>query len=438
MSPRRIAGAYVPVAVIGGGQAGLSTSYCLRERGIDHLVIEAGRIGREWRERRWDTFCLVTPNWQCKLPGFPYTGPDPHGFMDRAQVVRRLEDYAASFNPPVVEGVSAARLRRLPGGVFELSTTAGTLTARQVVVATGPYHAPSIPPMAQRLPAAVTQLHSSHYRNPDELPAGAVLVVGTGQSGCQIAEDLQLAGRQVHLAVGGAPRIARFYRGRDCVGWLDDIGYYAKGIEAFTDAEAVRLRANHYVSGRDGGHDIDLRAFARDGMRLYGRLTGIDGARLWFADDLKENLDRADAAAESIKDAIDAYISAHGIDAPVETRYTPVWEPANPPPRHLDLPAAGVASVIWSTGFTRDHRWIEVPVFDGRGYPMHWRGVTSSPGLYFVGLPWQSRWGSGRFEAVGRDARFLAEHIDASQRLADVCGVLTGAPATLASALPVG
>jgi putative flavoprotein involved in K+ transport len=264
-----------------------------------------------------------------------------------------------------------------------------------------------------------------------------VLVVGTGQSGCQIAEDLHLAGRQVHLAVGRAPRIARFYRGRDCVAWLDELGHYAKAIDAFADADAVRLRANHYVSGRDGGRDIDLRAFARDGMRLYGRLTAVDAARLRFADDLKVNLDRADAVAEDIKDTIDGYVATHGIDAPVEARYTPVWEPEHPPGQ-LDLEAAGITSVIWSTGFVRDHRWIEVPVFDGRGYPMQWRGVTSSPGLYFVGLPWQSRWGSGRFEAVGRDAGFLAEHIDASRRLADVCGVLTGAPATLAAALPMG
>jgi putative flavoprotein involved in K+ transport len=172
-------------------------------------------------------------------------------------------------------------------------------------------------------------------------------------------------------------------------------------------------------------------------MRLYGRLTGIKGTTLEFADDLKVNLDRADAVAEGIKDAIDAHIAAHGIEAPEGARYVPVWEPAEQP-RELDLTTAGITSVIWSTGFTRDHRWIEVPVFDGRGYPMHWRGVTNCPGLYFLGLPWQYSWGSGRFEAVGRDAEFLARHIDASRRLADVCGTLTGAPTALAPALPVG
>ncbi|GAA1740772.1 MSMEG_0569 family flavin-dependent oxidoreductase [Luedemannella helvata] len=433
-----VAGTHHPVVVVGGGQAGLSMSYWLRQRGINHLVIEANRIGHEWRTRRWNSFCLVTPNWQCRLPGFPYEGPDPDGFMLRDEIVRYLEDYAASFDPPIISGVRATRLRRDPRGVFELVTTAGQLTADQVVVATGPYHMPSVPRMAERLPDGVLQLHSSEYRDPALLPPGAVLVVGTGQSGCQIAEDLHLAGREVHLAVGGAPRVARFYRGRDCVAWLDDMGHYAKGIDEFADADAVRVRANHYVTGRDGGRDIDLRAFARDGMRLYGRLIGIANTRLSFANDLAANLDHADAVADGIKDAIDAHIQRQGITAPQEARYTPVWRPERDHPRTLDLGEAGITSVVWSTGFTRDHRWIEVPAFDGRGYPMHRRGATSCPGLYFLGLPWQHSWGSGRFEAVGRDAEFLAGHIDASRRLADVCGVLTGAPADLNVALPVG
>lgn len=448
MSARRRAGALphglkgrggtpIPVAVVGGGQAGLSVSYCLRERGIEHVVIERNRVGQEWRERRWDSFCLVTPNWQCKLPGFPYQGDDPDGFMVREQIVQYLEDYVAFFQPPLVEGVSVDGLRRTPSGVFELTTPDGVFTADQVVVATGPYHTASVPRMAERLAAGVEQVHSSRYRNADQLPDGSVLVVGTGQSGCQIAEDLHLAGRQVHLAVGSAPRVARFYRGRDCVAWLDDMGHYAKDIGDFDDAGAVRMRVNHYVTGRDGGRDIDLRAFARDGMRLYGRLTGIKGTRLDFADDLKINLDRADAVAEGIKDSIDAYIAAQGINAPDEARYVPVWEPSEQA-ASLDLQAAGITSVVWSTGFTRDHRWVEIPAFDGRGYPMHWRGVTSTPGLYFLGLPWQYSWGSGRFEAVGRDAEFLADHIEASRRMADVCGALTGAPSALTSALPIG
>ena len=221
-----------------------------------------------------------------------------------------------------------------------------------------------------------------------------MLVVGSGQSGGQIAEDLHLAGRTVHLATGGAPRVARFYRGRDVVDWLADMGYYARGIEEFDDADAVRFRANHYVTGRDGGRDIDLRAFARDGMRLHGRLESMSGTRLQFGGDLRENLDQADAVAESIKDSIDAHIDAHRIAAPRETRYQPVWEPGDGPTQ-IDLRTSGITTVIWATGFGRDCRWIEVPVFDGRGYPAHRRGVTSCDGLYVLGLPWQHTWGSG-------------------------------------------
>jgi putative flavoprotein involved in K+ transport len=410
--PGQLDGAHRGVVVAGGGQAGLSMSYCLTERGIDHLVLDRAAPGSEWRERRWDSFCLVTPNWQCDLPGFPYRGPDPHGFMLRDEVVSYLRQYAASFGPPLAEGTAITRLRQRRQGGFEVRTSRGTLTAGQVVVATGPYQVPLIPRLAERLPAGVISLHSADYRNPGQLPAGAVLVVGTGQSGCQIAEDLHLAGRAVHLATGSAPRVARFYRGRDVVDWLADMGYYARGIEEFGDADAVRFRANHYVTGRDGGHDIDLRAFARDGMRLYGRLTGARGTVVSFADDLKRNLDRADSVSESIKDSIDAYLAAHQIKAPGEPRCQPVWEPAGTP-RALDLAAAGITAVVWATGFGRDDRWIEVPVFDGRGYPTHQRGVTSCEGLYFLGLPWQHTWGSGRFCGVGTDARHLAARIAA-------------------------
>jgi len=242
------------------------------------------------------------------------------------------------------------------------------------------------------------------------LPDGAVLVVGGGQSGCQIAEDLHLAGRGVHLAVGSAPRVARFYRGRDVVAWLDALGYYRKAVDEFADVDAVRFRVNHYVTGRDGGRDIDLRAFARDGMRLYGRLKGAAGTELRFAPDLKENLDHADAVSESIKDSIDSYIDAHGIDVAPEPRYTPVWTPERAPTQ-VNLDDTGITSAIWSTGYGRDDRWIEVPVFDGRGYPTHDRGVTIAPGLYFLGLPWQHTWGSGRLSGVADDAAYLTERI---------------------------
>jgi putative flavoprotein involved in K+ transport len=399
-----------PVVIVGGGQAGLSMSYCLAQRSVEHIVLERDRIAHEWRDRRWDSFCLVTPNWQCQLPGFPYAGDDPDGFMLREEIARYLDAYARSFTPPVIEGVAATRLRRDRKGKYLVATSRGELIADQVVLATGPYQVPLIPRLADRLPDELTQLHSSHYRNPHQLPAGGVLVVGTGQSGCQIAEDLHLAGRQVHLAVGSAPRVARCYRGRDVVAWLDAVGYYRKAIEEFTDVDAVRFRVNHYVTGRDGGRDIDLRALAREGMRLYGRLAGVRGSVAQFAPDLEKNLDHADAVSESIKNSIDAYIYARRIDAPPEPRYTPVWRPEREVTR-VDLGAAGIHSVIWSTGFGRDDRWIEVPVFDGRGYPTHNRGVTSVPGLYFLGLPWQHTWGSGRLSGVAHDAAYLTQRI---------------------------
>ena len=402
---------HYPVIIIGGGQAGLSMSYCLKEKGIAHLIFEKHRMGEAWRSKRWDSFCLVTPNWQCALPGFDYAGNDPKGFMVKEQIIEYIESYARSFNPPLKEGVSVSRLRKHESGVYEVTTDIGVYTADQIVVATGGYQTAKVPRMAERFPASITHLHSSDYKNADQLPAGAVLVVGTGQSGCQIAEDLHLAGRQVHLCVGGAPRTARRYRGKDVVEWLHDMGYYDMPIHEHPKKDMVRAKANHYVTGRDGGRDIDLRKFALEGMKLYGRLKDVNGTTLAFGDDLQHNLDQADQVAESIKTTIDKFIAANGVEAPLEERYTPVWQPDSVP-TSLDYPAAGITSIIWSMGFGTDYRWIEVPIFDGKGYPNHQRGVTSAPGIYFIGLPWQYTWGSGRFSGVAQDARYLANCIE--------------------------
>jgi putative flavoprotein involved in K+ transport len=402
---------HYPVIIVGGGQAGLSMSFCLKQRGIDHLIFEKHRVGHTWRTQRWDSFCLVTPNWQCKLPGFEYPGNDPSGFMVKEQIVRYIEDYASSFGPPILEGVGVSKLRVAGGNDgFALTTSDGDYTAEQVVVAVGGYHRPSIPRLAERLPDDILQLHSSQYRNSAALPPGAVLVVGTGQSGCQIAEDLHIDGRRVHLCVGGAPRTARRYRGKDVVDWLNDMGYYDLPVHQHPLKERVRAKANHYVTGRDGGRDIDLRKFALEGMKLYGRLKEVRGNTLHFTQDLKKNLDQADEVAESIKTTIDKFIDKHGISAPVEDRYKPVWQPVEEV-GELDLLQAGITSVIWSIGFQSDFSWVEVPVFDGKGYPCHERGVTSKDGLYFLGLPWLYTWGSGRFSGVARDAGYLADRI---------------------------
>ncbi|WP_043114204.1 MSMEG_0569 family flavin-dependent oxidoreductase [Solimonas soli] len=413
LSPSAPIARRVPVAIVGGGQAGLAMSWLLKRRGIEHVVFEKHRVAHEWREARWDSFCLVTPNWQCRLPGWPYAGDDPHGFMLKEQIVAYLEGYAASFAPPLHEGVQVTRLRRVDGG-FELQTRAGDCFAGQVVIATGGYHTPIVPRSAERLPGTILQLHSSSYRNPRQLPAGAVLVVGSGQSGCQIAEDLHLAGREVHLAVGAAPRSPRVYRGREVTDWLTDSGYYDIPYERHPQKETVREKTNHYLTGRDGGREIDLRRFALEGMQLYGRFGEIiagDGALLArFAPDLGHNLDQADASYLSIRRSIDQYIEAQGIDAPCEAPYMPVWEP-QAERTSLDLAGAGITSVIWAIGFAADYRWIEAPVFDGRGRPVQRRGVTDVDGLYFLGLPWQNTWGSGRFADVGKDAEYLLRHL---------------------------
>ena len=400
---------HYPVVVIGGGQAGLSVSYHLMELGIEHVILERKQIAHSWRHERWDTFCLVTPNWQCRLPGFPYHGSDPYGFMLKDEIVKYLEEYVAFFSPPVEEGVAVTRVRR-NHGVFELATSRGNITADQVVLATGGYPIPIVPASAQRLAPSILQVHSSDYRNPEQLPPGGVLVVGSGQSGCQIAEDLHLKGRAVHLCVGNAPRCARRYRGKDVVEWLQEMGYYEMTIDKHPNPESVREKTNHYVTGRDGGHDIDLRQFAREGMRLYGLLTDIDDHRLTFAPGLAANLDAADAVYNGINRSIDAYIEKQNISAPPPSEYTPVWAPAQET-LEADAAALGITSVVWCIGFRTDYAWVELPVFDAKGHPVHRRGVTDVPGLYFIGLPWLNTWGSGRFSAVGKDAHHVVSKI---------------------------
>src|SRR6266851_5768198 len=409
--------AHYAVAVIGGGQAGLSISWHLARSGIDHVVLEKHRTAHAWRAERWDTFCLVTPNWQCQLPGFPYRGADPHGFMLRDEIVAYMDAFVSSFNPPLREGVTVKNLRANGQRGFMLDTTDGLYGADQVVIAAGGYQIPVKPRCAERLSSDIVQTHSSSYRNPDQLPPGAVLVVGSGQSGCQIAEDLHLAGRKVYLCIGDAPRVARRYRGKDVVEWLHLMGYYELPVHEHPLREGVRDKTNHYVTGRDGGRAIDLRRHALDGMELYGRLLDVKGDRLVLDDDLAQCIEQADQVSESIKTSIDGFIAKKAISAPEEPRYRPVWVP--PAERtHLDYRAAGITSIVWCIGFRTDYSWIDLPVFNGRVQPVHVRGVASIPGVYFLGLPWLYTWGSGRFSGVARDAAYLAEHIEARAGLA--------------------
>jgi putative flavoprotein involved in K+ transport len=401
---------HIPVAIVGGGQAGLSISYYLKERGIAHLVFEKRTAMHVWKEKRWDSFCLVTPNWQCDLPGHPYPGSDPHGFMTRDEIIDYLACFREKVDAPLREGVSVVRVARRDDGAFDVNTSAGDFIADQVVATSGGYTLPIIPRMAERVPMRITQLHSEQYRNPGALPEGAVLVVGAGQSGAQIAEDLHLAGRKVHLAVGNAPRCARFYRGKDVVTWLAEMGYYEMPVEQHPLREGVRDNTNHYVTGRDGGRDIDLRKFALEGMQLYGQLESLAGSTFSFRPTLKASLDQADRVYNGINASIDKYIAERGVAAPPPSIYVPLWEP-EAEPKTLDLDEAGIAAIIWCIGFQPDFRWLDAPVFNGAGHPKHRRGVTTERGVFFLGLPWLHTWGSGRFSAIGRDARYVAERI---------------------------
>ena len=400
---------HYPVIVVGGGQAGLSASWHLSRQGIEHVIFEKNSIAHTWKTQRWDAFCLVTPNWQCQLPDFAYPGDDPHGFMVKDDIVAYVEEFARRLDAPVHEGVTVLRIAQIDGA-FRVETSIGAVTADAVILAVSAYHVPNIPRIAERLPQDIVQIHSSQYRNSGQLPEGAVMVVGSGQSGCQIAEDLHLAGREVHLVTGSAPRCPRFYRGRDAVDWLSDLGQYDLPVDQHSMKEKVRKNANHYLTGRDGGRDIDLRQFAKDGMKLYGRLTDISNAGMHFRDDLVKNLDAADAVYNGICALIDRHIEAAGINAPVGTHYQPVWQPDSQP-EMLDALAEGITSIIWSTGFRSDWSFVELPIFDGTGYPAHRRGITSMEGVYVLGMPWLWTWGSGRFLGVGKDAEYVVAHL---------------------------
>ncbi len=404
----------IPVAIVGGGQAGLSLSYFLRQRGVDHIVFEKKTAMHAWKTQRWDSFCLVTPNWQCQLPGHPYDGGDPDGFMVREQIIAYLDAFREKVAAPLKEGVAVQKISPRVEGGFDILASDGAYVAGQVVAASGGYDTPIIPPFAERLPKSIVQLHSQSYRNPQSLPHGAVLVVGSGQSGAQIAEDLHLAGRKVHLAVGGAPRCARFYRGRDVVSWLADMGYYDMPVEKHPLKEGVRDNTNHYVTGRGGGRDIDLRKFAREGMLLYGALEDAVDARLKFGSGLADALDEADRIYNSINAAIDKHIEGKGIHAPPPSIYRPIWRPENPVVS-LHLEAEAISTILWCIGFRPDFSWLDAPVFGAAGQPRHTRGVTNVAGLYFLGLPWLHSWGSGRFSGIARDAAYLAERIHSSQ-----------------------
>ncbi len=406
---------HVPVLIIGGGQAGLSVSWYLMRENIEHVVLERHRRFESWRNNRWDSFCLVTPNWQCRLPGWSYAGKDPDGFMLKNEIVEYLDGFAESFGPPLLEGIEVTRVSMRDEGGYQVETNRGTWTCDQVVVASGGYDDPIVPAYAADIDPGIVQIHSRQYLRPSQMPNGGTLVVGTGQSGVQIMDDFHLEGRAVHLAVGPAPRSPRKYRGRDATDWLYDAGTYAVTIDRHPDPVKALTQTNHYMSGRDGGKEIDLRKYALEGVGLLGSVAGAKGTAMTFLPDLEKNLDDADRSYLGIRTQIDAWIARQGIDAPEEPPFEKVWRPQREI-TEVDLTALGISSIIWAIGFRPDYSWIEVDCFDERHKPRFNRGVTDVPGFYFIGLGWLNTWGSGRFLGIDEDSRYLADKIAARQK----------------------
>jgi putative flavoprotein involved in K+ transport len=397
----------IEVAVIGGGQAGLAMSHELTNAGIEHVVLEQGRLGETWRTR-WDSFCLVTPNWSVRLPGHPYDRDDPDGYMPRDEIVAYLERYAARFGAPVREGIKVTSLAQDPAGGFLLRTPDGEIRARSVVVATGAYQRAHRPEPAASLPADLPQIDVQEYRSPAELPPGSVLVVGSGQSGCQIAEELLEAGREVFLACGRAPWSPRRIGGRDLMWWGLETGFFDQTVEQLP-TPAARLLSNVLSTGRSGGHDLHLRTLREAGVTLVGHFLGAEGRRARFADDLAESVAWGDDRYRDFIGRINNLVAERGLPAPDIAELAPFDGTA---PQELDLSSVGV--VIFAGGYRPDYgSWIDVPgAFDELGFPLHVEGASSAAaGLYFVGVHFLRTRKSSLLYGVGEDAAVIAGHL---------------------------
>jgi putative flavoprotein involved in K+ transport len=394
--------------VVGAGQAGVAMSEHLGRNGIDHVVLEKGRIAERWRSMRWDSLVANGPAWHDRFPNMDFSG-NPDAFIPKDEVADYFAAYARMNDAPVRCGVEVSRVERLEGRPgFRVETSGGVIEAGNVVAATGPFQKPNIPLLVPR-ESGLNQIHSSEYRNPAQLPDGAVLVVGAGSSGVQIAEELMRAGRKVYLSVGPHDRPPRAYRGRDFVWWLGVLGKW--------DAQAQAPGAEHVtiaVSGARGGETIDFRRLAAQGMVLVGMTGAYTQGKLTFSDDLARNLDRGDRNYLSLLDEADAFVTRNGLNLPQEPEARipgPVVDCVTSPLRELDLAEAGVTTIVWATGFSSDYSWLKVGAFDEAGRPKHQRGVSAEKGVYFLGLPWLSGRGSSFIWGVWHDAKHVADHI---------------------------
>ena len=399
----------VDTLVVGAGQAGLAMSAHLSARGVPHLVLERQRIAQRWRSERWDSLVANGPAWHDRFPDMKFPGIDPDAFAPKEMVADYFVTYAEMISAPVRCGIEVMDVQRNVGRPgFRVETSAGSIEADRVVAATGPFQRPVIPTVVPEA-AAATQLHSSAYRNADQLPEGAVLVVGAGSSGVQIADELLHAGRRVYVSVGPHDRPPRSYRGRDYCWWLGVLGKW--------DAQARESGLEHVtiaVTGARGGQTVDFRRLAARGITLVGRTESYSDGAMTFAPDLADNLAKGDANYMSLLDEADAYVARNGLDLPEEPearRIEPDPACVTDPVRKLDPARAGITSIVWATGYGLDFSWLNVDAFDEKGRPKHQRGVSAEPGIYFLGLPWLSRRGSSFIWGVWHDARYLADHI---------------------------
>jgi putative flavoprotein involved in K+ transport len=404
----------VDVAVIGAGQAGLATSYFLSQRSIDYIVLDRATVGDSWRSRRWDSFTLNIPNWSFTLPGFAYDGPDPDGFMPKDEIVDLFTRYARTIEAPVETGIDVTRLARDDAGGYRLTTDDGGIQARAVVVATGAYQRHHVP--GNKLDASVRQLSTDEYRNPSELNEGGVLVVGSGQSGCQIAEDLVDDHRRVWLATGSCGWIPRRYRGRDNVAWRMDMRIFDETVEQL--GYETRRACPPIQTGVANGRELSLATLHDKGATLTGRFLKGEDTTVHLADDLQLNAKRSDEFCQKFLDRLDTYIRDAAIDAPPAPLFEPRFAELPAAPTELDLAAEGITNVIWSTGFRLDYSWIDLDLgLTEHGYPSQKQGVTAHPGLYFVGLQLMHTRKSGLIFGVGEDAEHIAsaaaEHLGA-------------------------
>ncbi len=382
-------------------------SWYLRRFGREHVVLERSRVAERWRSERWDSLMFQFPSWTIRLPGFTYEGDRPNEFMSRGEVVQLLEEYSRRVAPPLRCGAQVRALDSESNGNLAICTDSFALRARNVVVATGPYQRPAIPDCSAALPPEVFQVTANRYRNPDQLPSGAVLVVGSGASGCQIVEDLRQSGREVYLSVGRHRRVPRRYRGKDFGWWLETTGALKQPVEHSSPRQPAPL-----ITGVNGGYDLNVRALGENGIALAGALRGIRNHRFLFADDVEENLASADRSCAEFARSCDEYAAAHGMEMPVPAASARSARSAPKAIRELDC--REVSAVVWATGYRFDFGWIECPVLDEVGRPIHSRGVSAVPGLYFLGLPHLHALGSAFLAGVGDDAGYIAGCIAAS------------------------